>query len=314
MSRGKRSETHSVEHQGKVLLDHMLKTGKGTSKYKDKLANAAAGKGYVPAEDKIYITSTFTDYMKSWEDFCKTMKESGYKADGHTPRTFEEAKGFVPAYLDILKERPGKKPGTKYSAWTVRKYFAGVGKVLGVSAKDYDLPTRHRKDIIRSRGTAARDAHFSEKNHADLVEFCCCTGLRNASELQKITGNNLVKGADGSYYIHVIGKGKKERVSPIVGTPKEVQRVIERMQAAGDSKVWSHVPSCADVHDYRAVYATRLYNQLARDPKDIPLKERYCCRADQKGKWYDRKAVLEVSKALGHARENVIVEHYLGRH
>lgn len=312
--RGKREATHSVHYLGRQKLDEMFERGKSTSKHKDKIANKASGQGYVPDASKIYIDHTLHDYAKHWEDYCDAMRAADFKVDGHRPRTLDEAAKFMPDYIDILKSRPGKTPGSTYSAWTIRAYFAGCAKVLGLSAKDYDLPTRRRRDIVRSRGTAARDKHFSEKNNAELVNFCKCTGLRNKSELQKITGANLTTDKDGNPAIRIVGKGKKERISRIIGTPEQIQQVVQRMQNAGDNKVWPHVPSCADIHDYRAVYAQNYYNMLARDPKDIPLKERYCCKGDQKGKWYDRKAVIEVSKQLGHARANVIVEHYLGRH
>lgn len=312
--RGKRIETNSLLYQGRFLLNEMFQAGKGTSKYRDKVANASMGLGYVPSHNKIYMDTTLRDYEKRWFDFCKTMRESGYKVNGHFPRNLEEAKGFVPNYIEILKERPGNKPGSKYSAWTIRSYFAGVAKVLGLKAEDYNLPLRQRKDIRRSRGIAARDKNFSEKKNQELVEFCKCTGLRNGSELQKITGNCLVLNDLGEYCVHVVGKGKKERNAKIIGTPSQIAHIVGRIQAAGDNLVWPNVPSHADIHKYRADYAIAFYHQIARDPKAIPVNERYCCRKDQKGIWFDRVAIMEVSRNLGHSRFNVTVEHYLNNH
>jgi hypothetical protein len=64
-----------------------------------------------------------------------------------------------------------------------------------------------------------------------------------------------------------------------------------------------------DVHHYRSEYASTLYRKLAR--QEIPKAERYCCRGDLKGTWYDKAAMKEVSEALGHSRISVIAEHYL---
>ena len=311
--RGPRSETHSVRYLGRVKLDQMFQKGKSTSKHVDKIQNHNCGLGSVPDPEKIYIDKTLHSYAKAWDDFCDTMRDADFKVDGHRPRTLEEASLFMPDYLNIIKMRPGKKPGTTYSAWTIRTYFSGCAKVLDLSASNYPLPIRRRAAIIRSRGTAERDRHFSETKNAELVTFCKCTGLRNKSELQQITGDCLAIDNDGNYAIRVVGKGKKERVSRIIGTDEQISAIVNRIMAAGENKVWPHVPSCADIHSYRAVYAQDLYEMLARDPKDIPENERYCCRKDQKGKWYDRKAVLEVSKQLGHSRANVVVEHYLGQ-
>ena len=311
--RGKRSETHSVHYLGRVKLDEMFQKGKSTSKHLDKIQNHLDGLGSVPDPEKIYIDNTLHDYARAWDDYCETMKTADFKVDGHRPRTLEEAALFMPEYIELIKKRPGKKLGATYSAWTIRAYFSGCAKVLDLSASDYNLPIRRRADITRSRGAAERDRHFSKKNNAELITFCKCTGLRNQSELQKITGDCLVVDDDGNYAIRVIGKGKKERVSRIIGTEEQINQVVRRIMAAGENKVWPHVPSCADIHGYRACYAQALYAMLARDPKEIPESERYCCRKDQRGKWYDRKAVLEVSKQLGHSRTNVVVEHYLSQ-
>ena len=37
----------------------------------------------------------------------------------------------------------------------------------------------------------------------------------------------------------------------------------------------------------------------------------FFCRGDLKGKVYDRRALFEASRALGHNREDVVAEHYL---
>ena len=83
------------------------------------------------------------------------------------------------------------------------------------------------------------------------------------------------------------------------------------MKEAGTEKVWKKIPSNADIHSYRADYATRIYLKYARTIEEIPRRERYVCRRDKKGVIYDRKAMLEASKALGHNRISVVGEHYL---
>ena len=97
----------------------------------------------------------------------------------------------------------------------------------------------------------------------------------------------------------------------------------------------------ADIHSYRAVYATRVYNEHKREYKEfkderliiyknkivdcyiakrrnkpMPIGYRdvssaYYCRNDLKGTVYDRRALFEASRALGHNRETVVAEHYL---
>lgn len=304
--RGKREETHDILHQGYNAINSMYSNGKGTSKHADK----KSGRGF---DGKIYSRETRKDYARKWQYFCEAMSAAGYTVNGHKPRTLEEAAGYMGQYLEELKTRPGARPGSTMSAWTVRSYFSAAAKVLGLNARDYSLPERRREDITRSRGNAARDAHFSEARNADLVSFASSTGLRNQKELQQVRGTDLIEHPDGSFAIAVTGKGGRYRESAVYGSPEEVRAVVDRMKAAGTGLVWPKVHTAADIHAYRAEYASRMYDAIARDPATLPVRERYCCRGDMAGKWYDRAALLEVSKELGHARCNVVVSHYLWR-
>lgn len=303
--RGKREDTHSVRYLGHQRLEDCFTRGKGTSKHSDKHSDPEA------MQDKIYMDTTLNQYHAHWDDYCNSMQRAGYKVNGHVPRTLAEAAGYMPQYLDELKARPGSRPGTTFSAWSVRAYFAASAKVLGLSAANYKLPTRRRQDITRSRGAAARDGHFSESKNAELVEFCRATGLRNLKELQQVRGSDLVDLGGGRYSIRVHGKGGRWRDAPIYGSPAQVEAVVGRMRAAGSGPVWSHVSSGADIHGYRADYAARVYLAHARPIKTIPPSERYHCRGDMRGRTFDRKAMMVASEALGHSRLSVIASHYL---
>lgn len=177
--------------------------------------------------------------------------------------------------------------------------------------RPFDLPdqqqARHRANITRSRETVARDAHFSEENNRDIVTFCKCTGLRRA-ELLQIRGIDL----DGSSLMVYRGtKGGKVRIVPLCGSNEELATVKQLAAAAGNNKIFPHISSAMDVHHYRSVYCQRLYNSYARQLEQIPDTDRYYCRRDKRGVVYDRKAMLQVSRALGHNRISVIAGHYL---
>ena len=118
------------------------------------------------------------------------------------------------------------------------------------------------------------------------------------------------------------GKGGRERISPIIG--KNSAQIIERMQnTKPEEKVWQYVNSNADIHSYRADYATAIYKSHARDIKDIPYdkinkgtgrryqSEVYTCRKDEAGKKLDKAAMLVCSKALGHNRISVVADNYI---
>lgn len=60
---------------------------------------------------------------------------------------------------------------------------------------------------------------------------------------------------------------------------------------------------------------SHLYQTVGNRQRILPgyrdVSGAYYCRSDRKGVCYDRKALFEVSRALGHHRESVVAEHYL---
>lgn len=281
-----REKLGSLTKQVQTALDNKLAIGQ--SKHFDKMKGAT--------QDKIYSWETYRSYMKHCNYFTDYCKET------YGTKTLEECRPYVDEWLKNRSEKG-------LSAYTQKLEASALAKMYGCSTKDFiKTDTRHRADINRSRGEKVRDSHFSEKNHKELVDFCKSTGLRRA-ELRALTGDKLLE-KDGKYFIKVdVGsKGGRYREAPIVG---DVKAVVERMQSAGTGKVFDKIPNGADIHSYRADYATSVYNSHARDIKTLEPSERYCCRGDLKGTWYDKQAMLEASQALGHNRISVIAEHYI---
>jgi len=75
--------------------------------------------------------------------------------------------------------------------------------------------------------------------------------------------------------------------------------------------VWNKIHNAADIHAYRADYCTSVYQKYTRSLDEIPKSERYYCRGDLKGIWYDKNAMAIASAALGHNRISVIAAHYI---
>lgn len=259
-------------------LDSKLKIGQ--SKYIDKKNGQFT--------QYIYSWSTYKSYLKHSCAFVKWAKsEFGCK-------TLIDARPYVDKWLESNSER---------SAYTLKLYAASLAKLYGCSSKDFiQVKSRSRSHITRSRLTRVRDKNFSETKNDSLVRLCRATGLRR-HEVAQLRGSQL----NGSS-ITVKGKGGLVRTVPIISDIDFVQNL---MLQAGDNKVFDKIHSCCDIHSYRAEYATSLYQSLARPISEIPGNEKYYCRQDLKGVVYDKVAMLQVSRALGHNRINVIASHYL---
>ena len=300
-------------------------------------------------KDKIFSFNTYKSYWKHIKYFIKYVQETDLKC-----KTLKSAKKYVNEWLQ-------KREAEGLSASTMHLEAKALGKLYGISPDDenyYQPPKRHREDIKRSRGTAKRDHHFSEKNNDELVKFCKGTGLRRC-ELSSIKGGDIITKTEieaeitklesipedkrtaadekqlgilkdtryfeEEYYVHIrkgIGKGGRERYSPIIGEHQKqiADRIIKTPE---EKKVWEHIHGAADIHGYRAEYATAVDKAHARDIKDIPYdkinkgtgrkyqSDVYTCRKDEVKRKLDRAAMTMCSKALGHNRAEVFATNYL---
>lgn len=298
-------------------------------------------------KEKIFSFNTYKSYWKHTKYFIKYIKENHPECT-----TLKSAKKYVNKWLQTRVDQG-------LSAWTVQLEAKAMGKLYGISPDDenyFKPPKRNREDIKRSRGDRVRDKHFSKTNNDELIKFCKGTGLRRA-ELGELRGKDLVTREEieaeisqlesrpaaeltpadtkrlemlqdtrlfeGEYFTHVRnGKGGRERMSPIIGPNTE--QIVERIKSTpAEEKVWQHIHQSADIHGYRAEYATIIYKAKARAIEEIPYdrvnrgtgrkyqSEVYTCRKDEAGRKLDKAAMLVCSKALGHNRIEVVANNYI---
>ena len=239
-------------------------------------------------KEKIFSFNTYKSYWKHTKYFIKYIKENHPECT-----TLKSAKKYVNEWLQTRVDQG-------LSAWTVQLEAKAMGKLYGISPDDenyFKPPKRNREDIKRSRGDRVRDKHFSKTNNDELIKFCKGTGLRRA-ELGELRGKDLVTREEieaeisqiesrpaeeltpadtkrlemlqdtrlfeGDYFTHVRnGKGGRERMSPIIGPNTE--QIVERIKSTpAEEKVWQHIHQSADIHGYRAEYATIIYKAKAR--------------------------------------------------
>ena len=245
-------------------------------------------------KEKIFSFNTYKSYWKHTKYFIKYIKENHPECT-----TLKSAKKYVNEWLQARVDQG-------LSAWTVQLEAKAMGKLYGISPDDenyFKPPKRNREDIKRSRGDRVRDKHFSKTNNDELIKFCKGTGLRRA-ELGELRGKDLVTREqieaeiaqlesrpaaeltpvdtkrlemlqdtrlfEGDYFTHIRnGKGGRERMSPIIGPNTE--QIVERIKnTPAEEKVWQHIHQSADIHGYRAEYATIIYKAKARAIEEIP--------------------------------------------
>lgn len=304
-------------------------------------------------KDKIFSDGTYKTYWKHVKYFLKWIQK---EHPGCT--TLKAARRHVNEWLQSRVDEVNAK-GEHLSAWTIHTEASALNKLYQIDKADlnrFQPPKRKRSEIKRSRVTVARDAHFSVTNNDELIKFCRGTGCRRGV-LKRLEGRDLwsrdemekmvsylsewsdlsdkqkkhlatLKDAlavfpDHDYFIHHRkDKNGRYRFAPIIGPDRE--RIIERMRNTGATeKVWQYVSSNADIHGYRADYATAMYKMYARNIEDIPYdrvnkgtgrryqSDVYTCRKEESGRKLDRAAMRKCSKALGHNRISVFADNYV---
>ena len=208
----------------------------GCSKHQDKIDS-------VNSSEKIYSYGTYNAYLQQCIQFVRWCKST------HNCKTLTDCRNYADEYLKMNIDR-GLSP------YTLKLQVSALCKLYGCSATDFiPTPARKRKNITRSRNT-------NIKCTTDFERFCLCTGLRRR-EITALKGTSLIE-EDGQYFIAVNnGKGGRRRVSEIVGTPEDIDFVVDIMKKAENHRVFSVIP-CCDIHAYRAAYAKKVYEKYKR--------------------------------------------------
>ena len=279
-----------LRKQFNTILHELYRQGFGKPKIKDEHNSTP----YIHSEN------TYKTYKAQCNHFVDFCYEHGVKYD------VDEAFKLIPEYGKRLE-------ADVKSAWSIYTAMNAIAKAFGVSTESlgYKPPKRERASVARSRYATEMDRHFSVEANEKLITFCQCFGLRRR-ELEALTGDKMAFNKKGGLLVHVTnGKGGKERWVVFCGTEKERKVCEDLMRQAGNTKVFSHVHTKADIHYYRSVYACRLYKAIARPVEAIPREDRYICRKDKAGVVYDKRAMQMVSRSLGHNRISVIANSYL---
>ncbi len=172
-------------------------------------------------------------------------------------------------------------------------------RMLGAAV---ELPLRRREDITRSRAAVAMDDEIVPDRYIGIVAFCCATGLRRR-ELAALLVDD-VYGVGDTLIVEVRnGKGGKHRLAPVLPALQESVLCVVATRLPEDL-LFPRIPVRLDIHAYRRAYAQALYRE--GNTRLLPPREGRLPRGS-----VDQERALYVSRALGHERIEVVVQHYL---
>ena len=246
----------------------------------------------------IYSYSSFENYQKHGNIFLKWVKEHYPEA-----KKLDDCLQYGQEFLDDC--------ATRLSPATVKVYASAICKIYGLTGKlggkaYFNTPQKSRREITRSRKEVISDKYFSEKKNADFVEFCRSCGPRRNDVKTLLVSDIDINDMTITFRD---SKGGKTRISPYIGDKKLLLSLIKGKSP--NDLVFDKIHSKADIHSFRADYAARLYQLHARPLVALTRQETYYGRGDRKGVRLDKRAMLIVSRALGHNRINVMADHYL---
>ncbi|MDF2883418.1 MAG: hypothetical protein K0R54_3975 [Clostridiaceae bacterium] len=284
------SKNKSLLYQVKGVLQGQLKIGQSRHSSKH-------GEG-THSPEGIFSWATYNTYLKQCTEFSEWVKNK------YNCKTLDQAKQYATEYVE-------GRVDAGLSAWTTKLDASALAKLYKTTSKDLGIktPTRHRVNVKRSRGVKNHDKYFSEYNNKDLVGFGKGTGLRRR-ELGAVTPGDIYK-SGGQVFVHVKnGKGGKVREVPVL--PEYESHVLDCIKGKSPNEpIFYKIDNRMDEHSYRAEYANAWYVQLARSIDSVPKADKYICRNDKAGVVYEKKAMLQVSRYLGHNRIDVIAQSYL---
>ena len=261
---------------------------------------------------------------------------AGWLAEQHpevTKLSYALRKGYAREYIQIMIDMG-------YAPSTINRATCALAKLYRCHSNDIhdNRPRRCYIDFMRSRSYSKeryqKDILRYFDKYDSIVEICRITGVREL-ELEHLYPECFKENAKGQLYLHLDGKAqntKGGKTRGVVIIPSNQARMREILATLVPGELICPVaPSHLDIHGIRSMYTADHYGAIARPIEDIPKGERIRrkhLKKDKKrgttryydpgiyrrrsvGRKFDRRALLIVSRSLGHNREDVVVASYL---
>ena len=299
------------------------------------------------ADDHIHSFRSYHNYWPIIQRFVRA-----YAAAFPSSKSIKYGRSYVPVWLQqqaqqrlaittlktyrsALNKLYGIHPGDRDYYILPDRHRADITRSRGAKPSDRHFSVTNNQDLVDfCRGSGLRREELSllrgddlwsrqriESERSRLRTVCHPTKAERAM-LRALDDTRLFQ---EDYYVYVrCGKGGRMRYAPVIGPC--VADIVARFQGiAPDAKVWPRIHTMADIHSFRRDYSNTLYRLYARPLGEIPYdrtaprtnkpyrSQVYCCRRDLVGVWLDKRAMLVVSKALGHNRIGVFAQSYYSK-
>ena len=190
--------------------------------------------------------NTIAGYRDTW----RLLLDFAAKHTGKNPSQLDIADLDAPliaAFLDHLEQHRGNSPRTRNNrlaairslfAWAALRHpehAATIGRVLAITPKRYqrNLVTYLTSEETDALAAACDKRTWTGRRDHALIVLAAQAGLR-ISELAALTVGDIILGAGA--HVHTIGKGRKERRTPLLPGTAAVLRawIAERRGAPSD--------------------------------------------------------------------------------
>jgi RNA polymerase sigma factor (sigma-70 family) len=166
----------------------------------------------------IYSWGSYKTYFKVGKRYLAWCKRQGFRC-----RTLADCRPYCDLWLQENIQRG-------LSAYTLKLYTATLSKIYSTSSDAFiKTPTRHRKDITRSRKPAVRDKNFNPELHQNTINFLLSTGLRR-NEANSLRGLALFVDSDEADGMYLMDTLPAETFEDMFISKTIIQNVLHNLE------------------------------------------------------------------------------------
>jgi len=190
---------------------------------------------------------TLSSYRDTFRQFLKFTEQRLHKAPSGL--NFQEIDApLITAFLDHLEKQQGVSTRSRnlrltalhsffrFATFEVPTHSAQIQRVLAIPSKRFTrtlVPFLTRPEVDALLAAPDQRTWYGRRDHAFML-LAVQTGLR-LSEMRSLRRQDLILGAGA--HVHVIGKGRKERCTPIARSTRAVLKAWLREPPRGDEDI-----------------------------------------------------------------------------